>query len=89
METDSSETLIGWKSRKTTYVPLRDRMEGERYGLRPVTEMYQYLKSLPRPFFKPTLGVIRGGQRNFFSESAIRYSVFSHYRYQPDSGLKR
>jgi hypothetical protein len=28
MQTGSSETLIGWKSGKTTYVPLWDRMEG-------------------------------------------------------------
>ncbi len=28
MKTSSSETLIGWKSGKTTYVPLWDRMEG-------------------------------------------------------------
>ncbi len=28
MQTSSSETLIGWKSGKTTYVPLWDRMEG-------------------------------------------------------------
>jgi hypothetical protein len=28
MQTGSSETLIGWKSGKTTYVPLLDRMEG-------------------------------------------------------------
>ncbi len=27
-ETGSSETLIGWKSRKTADIPLRDRMEG-------------------------------------------------------------
>ncbi len=66
METGFSETLIGWKSGKTNFVPLRDWMEGARYGLRAVTEMYHYLKNLPRPFFKPTLGVIRGGQRNFF-----------------------
>jgi hypothetical protein len=30
MQTGSSETLIGWKSGKTTYVPLWDRMEGTR-----------------------------------------------------------
>jgi hypothetical protein len=28
MQTGSSGTLIGWKSGLTTYVPLRDRMEG-------------------------------------------------------------
>ncbi len=28
MQTDSSWTLIGWKSGQTTYVPLCDRMEG-------------------------------------------------------------
>jgi hypothetical protein len=28
MQTDSSGTLIGWKSGQTTYVPLWDRMEG-------------------------------------------------------------
>ncbi len=28
MQTGSSETLIGWKSGKTTYVPVWDRMEG-------------------------------------------------------------
>jgi hypothetical protein len=28
MQTGSSETLIGWKSGKSTYVPLQDRMEG-------------------------------------------------------------
>jgi hypothetical protein len=28
MQTSSSETLIGWRSGKTTYVPLWDRMEG-------------------------------------------------------------
>jgi hypothetical protein len=28
MQTGSSETVIGWKSRKTTYVPLWYRMEG-------------------------------------------------------------
>jgi hypothetical protein len=28
MQTGSSEALIGWKSRKTTHVPLWDRMEG-------------------------------------------------------------
>jgi hypothetical protein len=28
MQTGSSETLIGWKSGKTTYVHLWDRMEG-------------------------------------------------------------
>jgi hypothetical protein len=28
MQTGSSETLIGWKSGKTTWVPLWDRMEG-------------------------------------------------------------
>jgi hypothetical protein len=28
MQTGFSETLIGWKSGKTTYVPLWDRMEG-------------------------------------------------------------
>jgi hypothetical protein len=28
MQTGSSETFIGWKSGKTTYVPLWDRMEG-------------------------------------------------------------
>jgi hypothetical protein len=28
MQTGSSETLIGWKSGKSTYVSLRDRMEG-------------------------------------------------------------
>ncbi len=28
MQTGSSETLIGWKSGKTTYVPLWDRLEG-------------------------------------------------------------
>ncbi len=28
MQTGSSETLIGWKSGKTTYVPLREGMEG-------------------------------------------------------------
>ncbi len=28
MQTGSSETLIGWKSGKTTYVPLWDPMEG-------------------------------------------------------------
>ncbi len=27
-ETGSAETLIGWKSGKTIYVPLWDRMEG-------------------------------------------------------------
>ncbi len=27
-DTGSSETLIGWKSGKNTYVPLWDRMEG-------------------------------------------------------------
>jgi hypothetical protein len=27
-KTGSSETLIGWKSRKTTDIPLWDRMEG-------------------------------------------------------------
>ncbi len=27
MQTGSSETLTGWKSGKTTYVPLLDRME--------------------------------------------------------------
>ncbi len=26
--------LIGWKSGKTTYVPLSDRMEGRGYGLK-------------------------------------------------------
>jgi hypothetical protein len=26
MQTGSSETLIGWKSRKTTYVPVWDRI---------------------------------------------------------------
>jgi hypothetical protein len=34
MQTGSSETLIGWKSGKTTYVPLWDRIEGLGYGLR-------------------------------------------------------
>jgi hypothetical protein len=28
MKTGSSETLVGWKSGKTTYVPLWDQMEG-------------------------------------------------------------
>ncbi len=28
MQTGSSETIIGWKSGQTTYVPLWDRMEG-------------------------------------------------------------
>ncbi len=28
MQTGSSETLIGWKSGQTTFVPLWDRMEG-------------------------------------------------------------
>jgi len=28
MQTGSSESLIGWKSGKTTYVPLMDRMGG-------------------------------------------------------------
>ncbi len=28
MQTGSSETLIGWKSGKTTFVPLWDRIEG-------------------------------------------------------------
>ncbi len=28
MQTDSSGTLIGWKSGQTTYVPQWDRMEG-------------------------------------------------------------
>ncbi len=28
LQTGSSETLIGWKSGQTTYVPLWDRMEG-------------------------------------------------------------
>ncbi len=28
MQTGSSETLIGWTSGKTTYIPLWDRMEG-------------------------------------------------------------
>jgi hypothetical protein len=28
MQTGTSETLIGWKSGKTTYFPLWDRMEG-------------------------------------------------------------
>jgi hypothetical protein len=28
MQTGSSETLIGWKSGRTSYVPLRDQMEG-------------------------------------------------------------
>ncbi len=28
MQTGSSEALICWKSRKTTYVPIWDRMEG-------------------------------------------------------------
>jgi hypothetical protein len=28
MQTGSSETLIGWKSGKTTFVPLWERMEG-------------------------------------------------------------
>ncbi len=28
MQTGSSGTLVGWKSGKTTYVPLWDRMEG-------------------------------------------------------------
>ncbi len=32
MQTGSSETLIGWQSRKTTFVPLLDRMED--FGLR-------------------------------------------------------
>jgi hypothetical protein len=36
MQTGSSGTLIGWKSGQTTFVPLWDRMEGERgYGLGP------------------------------------------------------
>jgi hypothetical protein len=26
MQTGSSETLIGWKTRKTTYIPLWDRV---------------------------------------------------------------
>ncbi len=30
---NSSETFIGWKSGKTTYVPLWDRMEGRGCGL--------------------------------------------------------
>jgi hypothetical protein len=30
MQTRSSETLIGWKSGQTTYVPLWERMEGAR-----------------------------------------------------------
>jgi hypothetical protein len=28
MQNGFSETIIGWKSGQTTYVPLRDRMEG-------------------------------------------------------------
>jgi hypothetical protein len=28
MKTGSSETLVGWKSGKTTYVPLWNQMEG-------------------------------------------------------------
>ncbi len=34
MQTDSSETLIGWKSGQTTYIPLWDRMEVHGYGIR-------------------------------------------------------
>ncbi len=32
MQTGSSETLIGWKCGKTTFVPLWDRMEGRAMG---------------------------------------------------------
>ncbi len=32
MQTGSPETLIGWKSGKTTFVPLWDRMEGAGKG---------------------------------------------------------
>jgi hypothetical protein len=34
MQTGSSETLIGWKSGNTTYVPLWDRWRERGYGLR-------------------------------------------------------
>jgi hypothetical protein len=34
MQTGSSETLIGWKSGKTTHVPRWDRVEERGYGLR-------------------------------------------------------
>jgi hypothetical protein len=93
MKTGSSETLIGWKSGKTTYVPLSDWMKGARCGLRVVTEMYHYLK--------PAAGLLQAYLRCtqrwaalFFSESAIRYSAFflsalTLVRYQPDCGLKR
>jgi hypothetical protein len=48
MQTGSSETLIGWKSGKTTYVPPWDRMEGAwlwillmiRYFYHHVAEMF-------------------------------------------------
>jgi hypothetical protein len=33
MQTGTSETLIGWKSGQTTFVPLWDQMEGSWYGL--------------------------------------------------------
>jgi hypothetical protein len=40
MQTGSSETLIGWKSGKTTYVPLWDGMEGAQlYGLYRVADV--------------------------------------------------
>jgi hypothetical protein len=64
MQTGYSWTLIGWKSDKTTYVPLWDRMEGAwLWTLKPYCQSF-FLGRADRPSTRAREVTYRRGERN-------------------------
>jgi hypothetical protein len=83
MQTGSSETLIGWKSGKTTNVPLWDRMEGAwLYGLSTATKKIPFMYSFSgncAASIKRAIYIFQGSVR-IFSCSRIGRLIVGIYK---------
>jgi hypothetical protein len=99
MQTGSSETLIGWKSGQTTFVPLWDQMEGSWLWTQ-CRELFSYVVVFARSYVRrenshryvdsterKTVENVANRMLCIFFSGCVLFLELSHGLYQPYNGL--